>query len=185
MIDYDDLLAHVAVVFQKTFLTSGSILENIRMGLDASIEDVRRAARLACIDDFIMTLPSGYDTEMGSLGDRVSGGQRQRIAIARAILKDAPILILDEATSSVDPENEHLLMAAIAELTRGKTLVTIAHRLNTVRDADQIIVVDGGRIVQRGTHEELMREQGIYRRFIEVRREAAGWRMGGASLVKE
>ena len=102
---------------------------------------------------------------------------RQRVSIARAIMKDAPIVILDEATSSVDPENEHELIAAIAELTRGKTLVSIAHRLNTVADADQIIVVDEGRIVQRGTHEELMRDAGIYRDFVSLRREAAGWRL--------
>ena len=129
-----------------------------------------------------MELPQGYDTVLEEGGASLSGGERQRVSIARAIMKDAPVVILDEATSSVDPENEHLLMAAISELTRGKTLVTIAHRLNTVRDADQILVVDEGRIVQRGTHEELMREPGIYRRFIEMRREAAGWRLGGGFI---
>lgn len=112
-------------------------------------------------------------------GASLSGGERQRISIARAIMKDAPIVILDEATSSVDPENEHELIAAIGELTRGKTLVSIAHRLNTVAGADQILVVDEGRIVQRGTHDQLMGEQGLYRDFVNLRREAAGWRLAG------
>ena len=182
----ESLLSRISMVFQNVYLFNDTVENNIRFGRpEASREEVVAAAKRARCHDFIMGLPQGYDTVLEEGGASLSGGERQRVSIARAIMKDAPIVILDEATSSVDPENEHLLMAAIAELTRGKTLVTIAHRLNTVRDADQIIVVDGGRIVQRGTHEELMREQGIYRRFIEVRREAAGWRMGGASLVKE
>ena len=126
-----------------------------------------------------MQLPQGYDTVLEEGGASLSGGERQRISIARAIMKDAPIVILDEATSSVDPENEHELIAAIGELTRGKTLVTIAHRLNTVRNAGQILVVDAGRIVQRGTHDQLMGEQGLYRDFVNLRREAAGWRLAG------
>ena len=123
-------------------------------------------------------LPHGYDPVLQEGGADLSGGERQRIPSARAIMTDAPIVILDEATSSADPENEHLLMEAIGELTRGKTPVTIAHRLNTVRNAGQILVVDAGRIVQRGTHDELMREDGIYRRFIRMREEAADWRLG-------
>ena len=134
----------------------------------ATRDEVIAAAKRARCHDFIMELPKGYDTVLEEGGTNLSGGERQRVSIARAIMKDAPIVILDEATSSVDPENEHLLMAAIAELTRGKTLVTIAHRLNTVRDADQIIVVDGGRIVQRGTHEELMAQEGIYRHIFNM-----------------
>ncbi len=126
-----------------------------------------------------MQLPQGYDTVLEEGGASLSGGERQRISIARAIMKDAPIVILDEATSSVDPENEHELIAAIGELTRGKTLVSIAHRLNTVAGADQILVVDEGRIVQRGTHDQLMGEQGLYRDFVNLRREAAGWRLAG------
>ena len=182
----ESLLSRISMVFQNVYLFNDTVENNIRFGRpEASREEVVAAAKRARCHDFIMGLPQGYDTVLEEGGASLSGGERQRVSIARAIMKDAPIVILDEATSSVDPENEHLLMAAIAELTRGKTLVTIAHRLNTVRDADQILVVDEGRIVQRGTHEELMREQGIYRRFIEVRREAAGWRMGGASLVKE
>ena len=178
----ESLLSRISMVFQNVYLFNDTVENNIRFGRpDASREEVVAAAKRARCHDFIMGLPQGYDTVLEEGGASLSGGERQRVSIARAIMKDAPIVILDEATSSVDPENEHLLMAAIAELTRGKTLVTIAHRLNTVRDADQIIVVDGGRIVQRGTHEELMREQGIYRRFIEVRREAAGWQLGGTS----
>ena len=181
----ESLLSLISMVFQNVYLFNDTVENNIRFGWpDASREEVVAAAKRARCHDFIIGLPQGYDTVLEEGGTNLSGGERQRVSIARAIMKDAPIVILDEATSSVDPENEHLLMAAIAELTRGKTLVTIAHRLNTVRDADQIIVVDGGRIVQRGTHEELMREQGIYRRFIEVRREAAGWQLGGASYGK-
>lgn len=181
----ESLLSRISMVFQNVYLFNDTVENNIRFGRpDASREEVVAAAKRARCHDFIMGLPQGYDTVLEEGGASLSGGERQRVSIARAIMKDAPIVILDEATSSVDPENEHLLMAAIAELTRGKTLVTIAHRLNTVRDADQIIVVDGGRIVQRGTHEELMREQGVYRRFIEVRREAAGWQLGGTSHGK-
>lgn len=181
----ESLLSRTSMVFQNVYLFNDTVKNNIRFGRpDAPREEVVAAAKRARCHDFIMGLPQGYDTVLEEGGASLSGGERQRVSIARAIMKDAPIVILDEATSSVDPENEHLLMAAIAELTRGKTLVTIAHRLNTVRDADQIIVVDGGRIAQRGTHKELMREQGIYRRFIEVRREAAGWHMGDASRGK-
>ena len=179
----ESLLENVSMVFQNVYLFNDTVENNIRFGRpDATHEEVIAAAKRARCHDFIMELPLGYDTVLEEGGANLSGGERQRVSIARAIMKDAPVVILDEATSSVDPENEHLLMAAISELTRGKTLVTIAHRLNTVRDADQILVVDEGRIVQRGTHEELMREPGIYRRFIEMRREAAGWRLGGGSI---
>ena len=181
----ESLLSRISMVFQNVYLINDTVENNIRFGRpEASHGEVVAAAKRARCHDFIMGLPQGYDTVLEEGGASLSGGERQRVSIARAIMKDAPIVILDEATSSVDPENEHLLMAAIAELARGKTLVTIAHRLNTVRDADQILVLDSGRIVQRGTHEELMREQGIYRRFIELRREAAGWRLGGSSYGK-
>ena len=179
----ESLLSRISMVFQNVYLFNDTVENNIRFGKpSATHEEVVAAAKRARCHDFIMELPQGYDTVLEEGGASLSGGERQRVSIARAIMKDAPVVILDEATSSVDPENEHLLMAAISELTRGKTLVTIAHRLNTVRDADQILVVDEGRIVQRGTHEELMREPGIYRRFIEMRREAAGWRLGGGSI---
>ena len=174
----ESLLANVSMVFQNVYLFNDTVENNIKFGVpDATHEQVVQAAKRARCHEFISALPQGYDTVLEEGGASLSGGERQRVSIARAIMKDAPIVILDEATSSVDPENEHELMAAIAELTRGKTLFAIAHRLNTVADADQIIVVDEGRIVQRGTHEELMRDAGIYRDFVSLRREAAGWRL--------
>lgn len=135
------------------------------------------AAKKAYCYDFIMKLPNGYDTVIGEGGDTLSGGEKQRISIARAILKNAPIIILDEATASIDPENEHLIQAAISELTEGKTVITIAHRIATIEKADQILVVDGGTIAQRGTHEELLAQEGKYKDFVGVRQRAEGWRM--------
>ena len=129
-----------------------------------------------------MELPEGNDTVIGEGGASLSGGERQRISIARAIMKDAPIIILDEATANVDPENEELLMRAVETLTREKTVIMIAHRLKTVENADQIFVIDHGRIAQHGKHEELMQEEGIYRRFIGERKEAASWKLGGQSV---
>ena len=133
------------------------------------------AAKKARCHDFIMELPDGYQTIVGEGGSTLSGGEKQRISIARAILKDAPIIILDEATSSVDPENQHLLIEAFDELTRNKTLITIAHRLSTIRNADQILVVEEGKIVQSGTHEELEKQQGIYKRFLMLLEQSAAW----------
>ena len=124
-----------------------------------------------------MALPQDFDTIIGEGGTTLSGGERQRLSIARAIMKDAPIIILDEATASVDPENERELLKAVRELTRDKTILMIAHRLSTVRDADQIIVLDKGRIVQQGTHTELIKQEGLYRRFVEAREQALGWRL--------
>ncbi len=135
------------------------------------------AAKKAACHDFIMALPEGYDTVIGEGGATLSGGERQRIAIARAIMKDAPIIILDEATANVDPENEKELTEAIGNLTKQKTIIMIAHRLKTVRNADQILVVDKGRIVQKGRHEELMEEDGIYRSFIRGRKQAVSWKL--------
>ena len=126
-----------------------------------------------------MALPDGYDTVVGEGGGTLSGGERQRISIARALLKDAPIVILDEATASIDPENEHLIQAALSELTRGRTIVTITHRLATIRNADQILVVDDGRIAESGTHGELMKRYGVYPRFIQIRERAEGRRIAG------
>ncbi len=141
------------------------------------MERVVEAAKKACCHDFIMALPDGYDTVIGEGGASLSGGEKQRISIARAIMKDAPVIILDEATANVDPENEQELMAAIDALTSEKTIFMIAHRLKTVRNADRILVVDSGRIVQQGKHEELMREEGIYKRFVQSRELAAGWKL--------
>ena len=143
------------------------------------MEDVIEAAKKACCHDFIKALPEGYDTVIGEGGASLSGGEKQRISIARAMMKNAPVIFLDEATANVDPENENELMQAIQALTAEKTVIMIAHRLKTVEHADQIMVVDHGKIVQQGTHAELMEQDGIYKRFISERREAAGWKVKG------
>ena len=174
--DMDSLMENFSFVFQNVYLFHDTIANNIRFGRpDAPMEDVIAAAKKACCHGFISALPEGYDTVIGEGGASLSGGERQRISIARAMMKDAPVIFLDEATANVDPENENELMQAIEALTREKTVVMIAHRLKTVERADQILVVDQGRIVQRGTHETLMAEDGIYRRFVGERVEAAGW----------
>ena len=176
---YDSLMKNFAFVFQNVYLFSDTIENNIRFGKpDASREDVIKAAKAACCHDFIMALPNGYDTMIGEGGASLSGGERQRISIARAIMKNAPIIILDEATANVDPENENLLMKAVDSLTKEKTVIMIAHRLKTVENADQIFVIDHGKILQHGRHNELMNEDGIYRNFIVERKEAAGWKLG-------
>lgn len=174
----DSLLRNFAIVFQNVYLFEDTIENNIRFGKpDADEEDVISAAKKACCHDFITALPDGYKTRLGEGGSSLSGGEKQRISIARAILKNAPIIILDEATASVDPENEKELQKAIAELTKNKTLIMIAHRLSTVRAADQIIVLENGAIIQRGTHKELMEKDGLYRHFVDMRSRAIGWRL--------
>ena len=174
----DSLMKNISMVFQSVYLFNDTVENNIKFGRpDATHEQVVAAARAACCHDFIMALPDGYDTVLGEGGGSLSGGEKQRISIARAMLKDAPIVILDEATASVDPENEAELQAAISALTRGKTLIVIAHRLNTVRNADQILVLSGGHIVQRGTHQELMAQGGLYADFVGVRQEALRWKL--------
>ena len=172
----DSLMSYISMVFQNVFLFHDTIENNIRFGNpSATEEEVIEAAKRAQCHEFISALPDGYQTMVGEGGSTLSGGEKQRISIARAILKNAPIVILDEATSSVDPENERELLAAIGELTRGKTLISIAHRLTTVRNADQILVIDHGRVSQKGTHEELIQEDGIYREFWKQRETAIGW----------
>lgn len=174
----DSLMKYISMVFQNVYLFNDTIENNIRFGNpDATSEQVVEAAKRAQCHEFISALPDGYDTMIGEGGSTLSGGEKQRISIARAILKDAPIIILDEATSSVDPENEYELLNAINELTKGKTLISIAHRLTTVRDAQQILVVDEGKIAQCGTHLELMKEKGIYQRFWKQRESAIGWKL--------
>lgn len=174
----DSLLTNISEVFQKVYLFADTIENNIKFGNPAaSHNEVVKAAQKACCHDFIMSLPDGYDTVIGEGGATLSGGEKQRISIARAILKDAPIIILDEATSSVDPENENLLMGAISELTKNKTVIMIAHRLKTVRNADQIFVLSGGHIVQTGKHEDLIRQPGIYADFIGIRKKAIVWKL--------
>ena len=174
----DSLLRNLSMVFQNVYLFHDTVRANLLFGKpDATEEEMIAAAKKARCHDFILALPNGYDTVLGEGGGTLSGGERQRISIARAILKDAPIIILDEATASIDPENEHLIQDALTELTRGKTVITIAHRLATVRNADQILVISDGRVAERGTHEELLAKDGIYRRFTEIREKAEGWRI--------
>lgn len=172
----DSLLSNISMVFQNVYLFNDTIRANICFGKpDATEDEMIAAAKKARCHDFIMQLPNGYNTVVGEGGGTLSGGEKQRISIARAIMKNAPIIILDEATASIDPENEHLIQHAISELTRGKTVITIAHRLATVKNADCILVVDDGRIAEAGTHDELIRQNGIYRRFTEIREQAEGW----------
>ena len=175
---YDSLIRNFSFVFQSVYLFEDTIANNIRFGKpEASQEEVMEAAKKAACHDFILSLPDGYDTTIGEGGASLSGGERQRISIARAIIKDAPIIILDEATANVDPENEEALMQAIQALTCDKTIIMIAHRLKTVEHADQILVLDQGRIVEQGKHQDLLAKQGIYSKFIQERKTAASWRI--------
>lgn len=174
----DSLLRNISMVFQNVYLFRDTIKNNIKFGSpDAADEQIIAAAKAARCHDFIMALPDGYDTVIGEGGSSLSGGEKQRISIARAMLKDAPIVILDEATASIDPENEHLIQEAISALTHGKTIVTIAHRLATIENVDQILVIDGGTVAQRGTHKELLEQEGTYKTFIKIREQAEGWRI--------
>ena len=174
----DSLLKNISMVFQNVYLFNDTIMNNIRFGRpDATDEEVYAAAKAARCHGFIQSLPDGYGTIVGEGGGTLSGGEKQRISIARAMLKNAPIIILDEATASVDPENEHLIQEAISELTHGKTIITIAHRLATIENADQILVIDSGTVAQRGTHKQLLGQEGIYREFVRIREEAEGWQI--------
>lgn len=174
----NSLMANISMVFQNVYLFNDTIENNIKFGKpNATHDEVVAAAKKACCDDFIDALPDGYNTVVGEGGATLSGGEKQRLSIARAMLKDAPIVIFDEATANVDPENEDRLQAAIEALTRDKTIIMIAHRLKTVRHADQIVVLDGGRIVQRGTHDELLAQKGIYSDFVGMREKAIGWKL--------
>lgn len=175
------LMSNFSFVFQNVYLFQDTIENNIKFGSqEASHEEVIEAAKKACCHEFISKLPDGYNTVIGEGGASLSGGEKQRISIARAIMKDAPIVILDEATANIDPENEKDLIDAIEALTKEKTIIMIAHRLKTVRHADQIIVVDKGRIVQRGNHNQLMKDDGIYKRFVDARKKAVSWKLEGS-----
>lgn len=174
----ESLMEQISMVFQKVYLFADTIENNIKFGRpDATHEQVVEAARKACCHEFIEALPDGYNTVIGEGGATLSGGEKQRISIARAILKDSPIIIFDEATANVDPENEDKLQKAMEELMRDKTIIMIAHRLKTVQKADQILVLDDGAIVQRGTHAQLSEKPGLYRDFLNARKEAAGWKL--------
>ena len=183
-IRYETLLQNISLVFQKTFLTRDSVFDNIRMGKNASLTEVREAARKAQIDDFIMSLPDGYDTKVGSYGSRFSGGEKQRIAIARAILKNAPILILDEATSAADPENQMEIDKAIKNLCKGKTVIIIAHRLSVVGMCDRVLVVENHTISDIGTHDELLTRNRTYRESWESYEAARNIRYGKGGDVR-
>ena len=171
-INYEELLKHIAIVFQNNFMTSGTVLENIRMSSDASLEQVRKAAKEAQIDDYIMSLPEQYNTKMGTIAARFSGGEKQRIAIARAILKNAPILILDEATSAADPENQAQIDKAIANLCKNKTVLIVAHRLDVVKMCDKVAVVEDKTICAFGTHEEVLATNEYYKNAWNTYKEA-------------
>ncbi len=174
----DSLMKNFSFVFQNVYLFHDTIANNIKFGqTDADDDMVIEAAKKACCHDFIMALPDGYQTVIGEGGASLSGGEKQRISIARAIMKNAPVIILDEATANVDPENERDLVNAIEALTKEKTIIMIAHRLKTVRHADQIVVIDRGKIVQKGNHDELMEQEGIYKRFVDSRELATNWKL--------
>ena len=172
------LMNHIAMVFQSVYLFEDTIENNIKFGVpNATREEVIEAAKKAMCHDFIEALPNGYDTLIGEGGATLSGGEKQRISIARAMLKDAPIVIFDEATANIDPENEDKLKTAIEELTKNKTIIMIAHRLSTIRNADQILVLNNGKIEQRGNHEELMKQGGLYKTLINMKNKATVWKI--------
>lgn len=183
-LDGRDLMKHVAFVFQDTKLFKTSVLENIRMARpSATLEQVRAAAHAAQCDDILAKLPQGLDTVIGTKGVYLSGGEAQRIALARAILKDAPIVVLDEASAFADPENEALIQKAFSELTRGKTVLMIAHRLSTIRNADQILVLEKGELKEQGSHEALLAQNGLYADMWKNYQQAAAWKVGKEAAV--
>ncbi len=166
------------MVFQDVCLFQDTIRNNIRFGkTDAMDEEIIAAAKQACCHDFIMRLPQGYDTMVGEGGCTLSGGEKQRISIARAMLKDAQIILLDEATASLDPENEVEIQKAIGTLIKGRTVIAIAHRLKTIKKADRIIVLDNGQIKEEGTHDELIRQEGLYSHLWNIQESISGWKL--------
>jgi ATP-binding cassette, subfamily B, bacterial IrtB/YbtQ len=174
----DDLMARISMVFQDVYLFEGTLADNVRLGRpDADDAELARAGTLAGLDQVVAELPDGWQTRIGEAGSTLSGGQRQRVAIARALLKDAPIVVLDEATAALDPENDANIGTAIAELSRRSTLLVIAHRLQTVLAADQILVLENGELTERGQHETLLEAGATYARFWSERTQAAGWRL--------
>ena len=177
-INPESLMSHISMVFQDVYLFQDTIRNNIRFGkTDATEEEIIAAAKKACCHDFIMRLPKGYDTLVGEGGCTLSGGEKQRVSIARAILKDAPIILLDEATASLDPENEVEVQKAIDSLIKERTVIAIAHRLKTIKDADQIIVLDNGRIKEEGTHDDLVRNEGLYAHLWNIQESISGWKL--------
>ena len=180
-VDPEVLLTDYSMVFQDVVLFDDTVMENIRLGKrGATDEEVRAAAKAANCDEFVERLPQGYDTPIGENGAKLSGGERQRISIARALLKDAPIVLLDEATASLDVENESAVQTALSRLLQGKTVLVIAHRMRTVAGADHIVVLEDGHVAQQGSPAELIEQGGLYRRMVELQSESARWRLNGA-----
>lgn len=176
--DPEKLLKNISIVFQDVYLFQDTIAGNIRFGkLDASQEEVERAARQANCHDFIMKLPKGYETLVGEGGSTLSGGEKQRISLARAFLKDAPIVMLDEVTASLDSENEFYIQKAINKLIEGRTVLVVAHRLKTIRYADQILVFEKGQVIEKGGHDDLLKQKGLYERLWSLQQEAASWKI--------
>ncbi len=181
-LDPEHLMSYMSFVFQDVVLFNDTIYNNIRIGnMNATDEEILAASRTACCDEFVSKMPDGYNTILGENGATLSGGERQRISIARAILKDAPIVLLDEATASLDPENEALIQKAISKLISGKTVVVIAHRLRTITEADKIIVLDNGRLAEEGTHQSLLEKDGLYHRLYSIQQESMGWSVKASS----
>jgi ATP-binding cassette subfamily B protein len=179
-IDPERLMSYMSFVFQDVVLFNDTVMNNIRIGKkDATDEEVDKAAKLARCDEFIREMPEGYETVIGENGSTLSGGERQRISIARALLKNAPVVLLDEATASLDPENETQIQSAISELVKGRTVIVIAHRLRTVIGADKIAVLDNGRLIEEGTSKELLAGNGLFARMYKIQQESLGWAVGG------
>jgi len=179
----DELLSRISMVFQDVFLFHGTIRENLRLARpDATDAQIDAACRAARAYDFIQALPRKYDTLLGERGARLSGGEKQRLSIARAILKDAPVLLLDEATAFADPENEARIQEALSELCEGRTVLVVAHRLSTIATADHIVVLDGGRVNDQGTHEELLARCALYQRLWRSHTEALDWSLGESGM---
>ena len=174
--DPEELMRSMSFVFQDVVLFHDTVYNNIRIGnLDATPEQVYAAAKAACCDEFVERMPNGFQSMLGENGFTLSGGERQRISIARALLKNAPIILLDEATASLDPENEAQIQQAISHLIRGKTVLVIAHRLRTIADADKIIVLNEGKLAEEGTHEQLLAKNGLYARLFTIQQQSLGW----------
>ena len=185
-IDPETLLKDYSVVFQDVLLFDDTVMGNIRLGRrDATDEEVLAAAKAAMCDDFVRKLPQGYDTMIGENGSKLSGGERQRISIARALLKDSPIVLLDEATASLDVENESQVQEALSNLLAGKTVIVIAHRMRTVMNANKIVVLDEGHVVEQGAPAELLEQNGLFSRMVRLQSESSGWSLAGATASGE